>query len=288
MTERVLGVLKRLQYTPYLPTHYISALEPVYKDLFTDLKDAGMIESIFTALDRHDIHYLTRKATEYLKSQGLHDGTQRTSGSLHHRIAECMVASLFEIGAKEAGYRLIRAPEILSKAPQKTREAHKPYEIPVTITYERGGVVDRVDSILHPDWEPFGFEKDGKFLFTIGFEFDKNTEPLAPADFTRKSIRKNLYQYVELTKRGIYKTHYNIPNLIIPIIALSDTRIDSMMRELNDITDGEGASNIIFKSMSDFTRGYPVEKPTPAFMLEPWKRVGHPPFNFKEVLDGWV
>ena len=71
----------------------------------------------------------------------------------------CELMASVELGARDTGARLIAWSDILqSKSlPDATREAAKPYQIPVTVTIDGTVTETHVDA----DGEPFGIARSG-------------------------------------------------------------------------------------------------------------------------------
>lgn len=296
--RRDVAALLCLQRFEWVPTHIWKALTGLSGNRITDLKRAGLITTRATAFHRHEIHALSRKGNDRLKILGLHKPHHVASGTFDHRKGECVIAALFALAAKETpGLRLITDEEILSRpsCPASTRNSSAPFEIPVAITYVQPKAKKPVPVAytLDPDGAPTGFEytsPSGKrsYLFIPGFEFDnhypeRQSEPLSPEDHARKSVRKALYGHLALGK-GVYQTHYGIPNCITPFVAINEGRMVAMMNVLSEITGGKGSSHIVFKHLPNFNHRDQYPPANSDFLLAPWRRVGHEPFDFLQEL----
>jgi hypothetical protein len=115
------------------------------------------------------------------------------------------------------------------------------------------------------------------FLFFPGIEADCSTEPLDPNDYERSSIAKKFAAYAAVAAQGIYRSHFGFPNFFVPIIAPADTRMQSMMRLLEKMTDGRGSKMFLFKTFPAFTSSEKPPEPGGHMLAEPWHRAGFPP-----------
>ena len=131
------------------------------------------------------------------------------------------------------------------------------------------------------DAQPFGLERviDGKrsYLFFPGIEADCATEPLDASDVDRSSIVKKFAAYIAVAEQRIYHSHFGFPNFFVPIITSANTRMQSMMRLLEKITDGRGSKMFLFKTFPAFTSYEKPPAPTGHILTEPWHRVGYSP-----------
>jgi len=161
-----------------------------------------------------------------------------------------------------------------------TRESPAPASIPVT--YSMRG--DRHTVNLTADAQPFGLERvidtNRSYLFFPGIEADCGTEPLDPNDFERSSIAKKFAAYAAVAEQRIYRSHFGFPNFLVPIIAATQTRMQSMMRLLDKMTDGRGSKMFLFKTFPAFTSPEKPPEPSGHMLTEPWRRAGFDPFYF--------
>ncbi|MBM3490292.1 MAG: hypothetical protein FJX68_07555 [Alphaproteobacteria bacterium] len=74
--------------------------------------------------------------------------------------------------------------------------------------------------------------------------------------------------------------------MLVPIVTTTAKRMAGMMKLLSKLTGGTGASFILFKTMLDPAGFGSDPSPDPEFLLEPWQRVGHEPFDVARVLSG--
>ena len=77
--------------------------------------------------------------------------------------------------------------------------------------------------------------------------------PIDASDFQRSSLFKKFVLYLEVEAQGIYRSHFGLPNLYVPIVTTNAVRLASMMRLLERITGGAGSKTILFKTFPAFT-----------------------------------
>ncbi len=181
--------------------------------------------------------------------------------------------------------RFVTWEELAFSAPLETRLSPSPSSVPVTIA--RDG---RTHSfLLKPDGHPFALEHrlaDGatRSLFFPGIEIDRHTEPLSAVDLERSSILRKILAYREMVASEVYKSHFGFPNMLLPIITVNATHMRNMMQLVLDLTNGKGASYLLFKTVPDFVSVEKTIEPDPALLREPWARAGYPPFDIGKEL----
>ena len=134
---------------------------------------------------------------------------------------------------------------------------------------------------LTADAQPFGLERiinrERSYLFFPGIEADCGTEPLDASDADRSSIAKKFAAYTAIAEQGVYRSHFGFPNFFVPFVTSTNTRMLSMMRLLEKMTDGRGSKMFLFKTFPAFTSFDPPPKAGGHMLCEPWHRVGHAP-----------
>lgn len=230
---------------------------------------------------RRQIYELAEKGIRLMHERGLI--YQRSPAKTFvHELMTCQVLASFELGARESGSRLITWSDILQSRslPDATREAAKPYQIPVTTTIDGATIATQIIA----DGAPFGVARSAvgqsAYFFCPGIEADCGTEPINASDFQRSSIYKKFVLYLAIEAQQIYHSHFGFPNLYIPIVTTNAARLGSMMKLLDRLTRGAGSKMILFKTFPALTS---FEKPPPPsghMLTEHWQRVGYPPFNF--------
>jgi hypothetical protein len=215
-----------------------------------------------------------------LRERGLPFCPRTYHRNFAHELMVCRIMASIELGARaDPSLRLISWQDILAsdRTPQATRTALRPERIPVAYEIRH----EQCRTEICADACPFGIERSasGKrsFLFFPGIEADCATEPLDASDVERSSIYKKFAAYRAIVSQGIYRSHFGFPNFFVPFITTSDTRMQSMMKLVNRITDGKGSNIFLFKTFPAFTSYEKPPAPTGHMLTEPWHRVGHPP-----------
>ena len=85
---------------------------------------------------------------------------------------------------------------------------------------------------------------------------------------------------IAVAEQRIYRSHFGFPNFFVPIIAATQTRMRSMMRLLEKITDGRGSKMFLFKTFPVFTSLENSPAPNGHMLTEPWHRAGFDHFYF--------
>jgi hypothetical protein len=284
--HRIQALLLLTRYG-YLSTPYFPALlggnfsnwQKVLRELF----DGGYVDrpkqqrNHQNALYRSRVYAITDAGRKVLRQHGHQVIPWHGSKSFPHELMASELMASFEIGAKEAGVRLITWPEIIPKMPLESRDSAKPYTIPVR--YQ--GETHRITA----DGMPFGIEKiiDGQkhYFFCPGVEADCDNEGLRTADFERSSIFKKFTLYLEIERNKLYRAHFNFPNMIVPFYTTNATHLENMKGLLHDLTKGAGSRSIIFgKPFAAFTTFEPPVPPSGHALITSYDRVGYDPFYF--------
>lgn len=226
------------------------------------------------------IYELDERGSRLLRDRGLSFLPNGYHRNFAHELMAAQIMASIELGTKENPHiRLISWPEILASpnTPKATRESQTPASIPVT--YLRRGERHAVN--LTADAHPFGLERliagTRTYLFFPGIEADCSTEPLDPNDYERSSIVRKIDAYTAVAQQSIYRSHFGFPNFLVPIIAPTETRMRSMMRLVDKITDGRGSKLFFFKTFPAFTSSEKPPEPGGHMLTEPWHRAGFPP-----------
>ena len=296
-TERDIEVFKLLVRYRYLPSDYIHAfvggnLKALTRRLNALSRTpnrylARPVQQRGNAAANHRplIYELDERGSRVLRDRGL----SFLAKSYHHNFThELMVAEIMaslELGTLANPHvRFISWGEILAsdKTPAPTRAAAAPASIPVTFSMRGAPHAVAVTA----DAQPFGLERvvDGarSFLFFPGIEADCATEPLDATDYERSSIAKKFAAYGAIAQQRLYRSHFGFPNFFVPIIAATDTRMQSMMRLLQKMSDGRGSKMFLFKSFPLFTAPEKPPAPSGHILTAPWRRVGFEPFSFHQ------
>jgi hypothetical protein len=293
-TERDVAIFALLARYRYLPSDYIHAfVGGSMSALSRRLNYLSRKPNLYLARPRqqretadanyrHLIYELDERGSRVLKERGL----QFLSKSYHRNFAhELMVAQImasFELGTRErTNVRLISWPEILANptTPEATRQSPTAASIPVTFSAHG----ERHSMHVNADGRPFGLARiiDGArtYLFFPGLEADCGTEPIEAAGFERSSIAKKFAAYIAIAEQGIYRSHFGFPNFLVPLVAPTRVRMESMMALLQRMTGGRGSKMFLFKAFPVLASVEKAPKAGGHMLTEPWQRAGFEPLD---------
>lgn len=254
----------------YLPSHWVHAF--VGGDQLRVAKRLGRLaRAPHNYLERwqdwykHPVYERTAKADAQLGDKRLRD-----RDPFAHRLLEDLVqASIALAVAADPAARLVSWPELAAtgKVPVATLESKQPHAIPL----RQGKLV--------PDGKPFAITRNGRWLFVLGKEIDRGTEPLT-AGTARRTIKEKLEHYRECFDDRRYATHYGFPNSVVLFATTSPVRMTSMM-ELARTVIGP-CTWLLFASTRDWANEPHFPTPT-GELLGPCQRVGHPAFTLSTL-----
>lgn len=219
-----------------------------------------------------DLHRLGFEAEKLLCAKGIvpdeewiascRIGGRSTSPSRVIRLAHDHMASDIaldiEIGARAAGARYRSHIDILKGAPDATRDAKRPMQIPVTLDGRR--------TFAEPD-----------ALFAIGdhvyaLEADKGTESI------RAVIVPKIRAYREIVAARMIDAWLGVDNLTVLFATSSEARMRNVMRELQSIARNGRSVMFGFHAEPGFGEFMRTAPPTGRLATMPWTRVGFDDF----------
>jgi hypothetical protein len=296
-TDRDIEVFKLLTSYRYLPADYIHAfVGGNLKALTRRLNSLSRKPNLYLARPQQQrgnasanhrplIYELDERGSRVLRERGLSYLPRSYHRNFAHELMVTQIMASIELGTRENPHiRHISWAEILASAntPKVTRDSPTPASIPVTFSIRD----ERHAVNLTADAQPFGLERviDGNrsYLFFPGIEADCGTEPLDANDYERSSIAKKFAAYTAVAEQRLYRSHFGFPNFLVPIIAATRTRMHSMMRLLEKLTDGRGSKMFLFKTFPAFTLPEKPLGPDGHMLIEPWHRAGFDPFYFTQ------
>jgi len=234
-----------------------------------------------------------------------------------HEMMICLFQASIEIACmNDASLKFFSWQDILESEmfPAETGRLAKPFQIPVTITgnalvnevIERDGRRVKVkvqkeetrDRHIEPDGRPFVIQytspKGTNISYCFpGCEIDYCTEPNEPADiYVRANIEHKLKGYLDIIRKRTCKAHFGFPNVFVPFITSGAVRKRNFKQLLKKISDGNGASNIIFSTFSNPITSDRTLDPKDFTLDREWDRVGadartgevYGPFNIIEEM----
>ncbi len=263
-----------------------------------------------------------RGTSGYTKKKFLlyQSGGQRDYDWSPHTLMQALVELNFHIAAPKLGLKYLPWPHIqaLPQTPLETSRSKHPLKLSV----ERDGEIVQFSPDGH-NWHLAG--PKGAFSFLL--EADRDTERNTTIkDSHARTIEAKLRNYIKTFvskekrdtinfaspqqvgawlfgdlglpvlaftdkgKSGVSpcEKHFGFPSTFILFVTTSELKCAHFQKLLLDITNGKGASNILFKSFPDYLEMDGSIKPDSSFVAEPWSRAGHEPINLVERLGGQI
>lgn len=291
ITERDLELLKLLSRYRYLRSNFLHAFlggasEKRFKERLGHLyHDARLINRpeqqwqfancrympAVYELDEAGARVLRDCGQDFVPARAI-----RPSRQFAHALMVSEALASIEVGARVSrGLRFISDQEILSKAPERTRDAKYPFELPVSIgCLGAGGKAQRAEFKLVPD-AVFGLEYPGKTYRFFALEADRNTMPCARSDLRQSSFLKKLVAYRALATEKTYKSYWGIPNLLVLTVTTSEQHMGNLMAVLKETIGG--SAMFLFKAAPEFGNLLRAATPDRTLLAQTWYRVGHEP-----------
>ena len=232
---------------------------------------AFSIPSTGIGICRHIGFMRSSVATSCASQSALVDGLlgerrSRCRDPFAHRLLEDLVQASIELGVgNDSATRVVTWRELVQsgKVPRSTIESNRPHDIPL----RQGKLV--------PDGKPFAIAKNDRWLFVLGKEIDRGTEPLI-ANYSRRSIKQKFEHYRECFEDRRYATHYGFPNSVVLFVTTAERRMTSMMELCGDVIGP--CTYLLFAHTKDWAIEPRFPSPN-GDMLGPYQRVGHPPLH---------
>jgi Replication-relaxation len=199
-----------------------------------------------------------------------------------HAVMISDILASVELGVrKDDSLRFISWQEILANAPEKTRRAANPFEIPVAIshTFKRTGSTHGAKTKIIPD-ALFGLEymhRGHKSFRYFALEADRNTMPVLRSNLYQTSYLKKLLAYRQISATRSYKTQFGLPNLLVLNVTTTLGHMENIMRLAAELTGG-GSNLFLFKCISTLGDFGKSPSPTPHILTDSWSRAGRPEF----------
>lgn len=288
ITPLVLSILKSLQLAPYQMTRFISAEHGYTKDHIQrlllkiasskgDKKLLRRSPKAEQSLHKDLVYELTKYGENALEENGFLIEHPRDKSPYDHELVTGMVMAGIKHGVNELDnvelhdwYDLVD----YEKMPKTTKFSDSPFKYPY--------VLNGVEKYLYPDFTPFvlWYEADGKRkpMCIASLEIDMATEANSPKNYmSRANLKKKFLAYLYLNKTKFFKKHFGFPNWLFLFVTTSETRTENHMKLLLELTNGKGATNILFHTAEN--PRYMNKTPNPFNYMTEWKRAGHPPID---------
>ncbi len=290
LSPRDLEIFKLLNRYRYLRSTFIHASVGGYKialikrlgTLFHDgyLDRPAQQWQAINARYMPAVYELGAKGAQALRSVGIAVNSL-PSQQFSHSLMVCDILASIEIGVRaDPQLRLISWEEILAKMPAAGANRDNPLELPcqVAFTFPRSKTTHRSSKPLIPD-AVFGVEyKPTKSFRFFVLEADRNHEPVMRNNLSQTSYLRKILQYREIAK-GIYKTQWGLPNLLVLNVTTSEAHMQNIMSLVGTLSDGKGASYLLFKTMPSLASLEKAPAPDACMLTEPWSRAGFEPFE---------
>jgi len=286
LTARDIEIFKLLGRYRYLRSTYIHAFvggasEKRFKERIGDLFHEGYIDRPEQQWEYARARYLPAVyesgagATRALHEAGIAIDDPRTflaataHRQFHHSLMICEVLASLDVAVRaDPHLRIIAWPQILARAPEKTRASTTPFRVPVP----SGGY-------LVPDGL-FGLEyahggtKSYRFF---ALEADRGTMPVVRTNPNQTSYLGKIEAYREIIAQRVHKTHLGLPNLLVLTLTTGEARMADIIGRLGDQAGDHPV--FLFKAVDASS----LTTPAPQLLLEPWQRAGCPPLRIADA-----
>jgi hypothetical protein len=294
LSPRDIEIFKLLNRYRYLRSTFIHALIGGYKiavikrlgTLFHDgyLDRPAQQWQAINARYMPAVYELGTKGAQALRSIGV-AVTPMPSQQFSHSLMVCDILASVEIGIRaDPQLRLIPWKEILTKMPATGANRENPLELPcqVSFTFPRSKTTHQSSKPLIPD-AVFGIEyKPTKAFRFFALEADRNHEPVMRNTLSQTSYLRKVLQYREIAK-GAYKTQWGLPNLLVLNVTTSEQHMQNIISLVSTLTDGKGASYLLFKPMPSLASLERAPTPDASMLTEAWSRAGFEPFEIHKA-----
>lgn len=181
-----------------------------------------------------------------------------------HSLMICEMLASLELVCRSSGLRFITWPEILARAPEATQQLPVPFQIPIP----SGGYLVP-DGLFGIEYGILNSQTAYRFF---ALEVDRGTMPISRSGVGQTSYLRKLAAYREIVAQQIHRTRWGIPNLLVPTVTTSQTRLSEIIRR----RDPEARSPaFLFKAVEERES----VRPFAALLLAPWERSGLPPLT---------
>ena len=288
LTPRDLEILKALCRYRHLRSTYLHAFvggesEKRFKERLGDLFHEGYLDRPTEQWRFADsrclpvVHELGKGGREVLTATAvpvpgaimwLRNGPYR---QFEHSLMTCEVLASIELEMRERpDLRFIPWPEILAKAPEGTRRADRPYQLPAG---------DGLASVTPDAIFGIEYQRDGRKVFRFfAFEADRATMPIVRTSGNGTSYLSKLASYRYILARDSHRVRLGIPNLLVLTVTTDQARCDELVRRFDE-QNGEGPQ-YLFRAVGNGFATF--ARPLQALLVQPWERPGLPPLRIDQ------
>ena len=279
LTTRDLAIFELLERYRYLRSTFIHAFvggasETRFKERLGDLYHEGgyldrpkeqwqfanarYMPVVYECTDRSRRVLVECGRAEEERSRESGTGGQR---QFAHTLVTCEVLASIELAANtDPNLRFISAREILTKAPERTRNSSNPFRIPCGRSFDTTCVI--------PDGL-FGLQylRDGKKSYRFfALEVDRATMPVVRSRKDQTSYLAKLLAYRDALANETYKTHLGLPNLLVLTVTTTVQHKENIMRAF--MMNTGGSAGFLFKTVDVPTM------PLRTILVDSWERSG--------------
>jgi hypothetical protein len=272
-------------------TRFVERLNALYREPNCYLGRPGQQRNYFNANYRSLIYELDHRGERVLQEYGHYDPLEAVAWlsrgrenhiTFAHSVMICQALASIELGVRaNAGLRFVPWREIHSRMPEATRKSKLSHCLPASISHRMNGVAHQSFKALMPD-AVFGIEKEGVGARYFALECDRDHEPLYRSNLSQTSYLRKLLQYQHVVKNRTYKTHWGLPNLLVLNLTTNEFHKKKIIELVRELTEGNGATYLLFKSTPALGDIAPVAKPTGHLLADPWQRAGHDDFHLTQ------
>jgi hypothetical protein len=113
-------------------------------------------------------------------------------------------------------------------------------------------------------------------------EADRYNEPLTRTNLDQTSYLRKILQYRAILSKRTHLAHWGISTLFVLTVTTSELRTKSIIELVEHLTDGNGSTHFLFKTMPSLASLERAPLPTPFMLATPWQRAGHPDFRIDQ------
>ncbi len=170
-----------------------------------------------------------------------------------HRVLEDLVKAAIELGAQ--AFPDIAFSDWGHILTFKDEKGQSVVPTSTLATLDKGGNPHKIplkEGAVIPDGRPFHLhhKPSDSHSYFLGLEVDRDTEPLSTTK-ARRNITEKFEHYEEVFKRHLYESHYGFDNSLVLWVAVSEQRMDAMMR-LYEQKFGKPCSYHVFMHWKDW------------------------------------
>ena len=157
--------------------------------------------------------------------------------------------------------------------------AVKKLPYPIDIPDPATGRVSRKDLI--PD-ALFALEyhtPEGSRYRAFLVEADRSTEPATSKNFNRKSWQRNLAQYSQYVRQGLYREHLKLKAPMLVLNVVTDANRVAQLSRTIESEAGELGKHMLMQAWEDFGRVFTVPKSRATLLDGGWERASNPPIR---------